>query len=295
MKNLKVDLRKRTVYFKGRRTYWWKIKHERSTSSEEGTDIRAWFTDSKKHAHLIDENGSRAERVAIREIERLEKKRGELDGPIDWLPAEHQITTPEKLEPLNKFVDRAEKEHAHSRRERERGRSMKPPSIKRISKTKYEIDWGKNVYRQKTAYDRLMNEITVWHRREHGDDAWHPESHEGILQLLDEVIAEFKESESGTRKSSEQKEPASRKNPEMPSKQKNPKRPAFAERNKHGGLIIHSLANRKYYTRFDIGKSKKYPGGFTFRMNRGKFYILETLDRESLAAIEKEISWVLRS
>ena len=145
------------------------------------------------------------------------------------------------------------------------------------------------------AHDRWMNEITAWYRRKHGDDAWHLESDTETLRLLDEVIAEFKESESETRKRSEQKESASRKIPEKSSNQKNPKRPEFAERNKHGGLIIHSLANSKYYTRFDIGKSKKYPRGFTFRMNRGKFYILETLDRESLAAIEKEISWVLRS
>ncbi len=48
-----------------------------------------------------------------------------------------------------------------------------------------------------------------------------------------------------------------------PLKRKNPKRPEFAERNKHTGLIIHSLANSGYYIRLDIGKSKKYPRGFT--------------------------------
>jgi hypothetical protein len=111
-----------------------------------------------------------------------------------------------------------------------------------------------------------------------GTEEWRPESKEQ-WGTLNQKVAELPD-------------PMLNKNPKTSSKRK---RPAFAERNKHGGLIIHSLADSRYYTRFDIGKSKKYRGGFTFRVNRGKLYILETLDRESLAAIEKEISWVLRS
>jgi len=291
MENLKVDLRKKTVYFKGTRKFWWKIKHNSSSSSENATDTRIWYTDSKKHGYLPD---SETNKLKISEIRELEERQG--GEPIDWTPAEHRIKTPETFDALNKLVDKAEKEQRkHEAKKLKEARPMKPPSIKRISKTKYEIDWGKNVYRQEMACDRQMNEITVWNRRKHGDDEWDRESDKGILKLLEKVIAEFKKPKLEARKSSEQIEPASRKNLNTSSKQKKPKRPEFAERNKHGGLIIHSLANSNYYTRFDIGKSRKYPGGFTFRMNRGKFFIQETLDRESLAALEKEISWILQS
>jgi hypothetical protein len=298
MENLKVDLKRKTLRLDGVRKYWWKIKQQSSSSSEDATDTRVWYTDSNKYGYVDDH------KIKISKIRELEEQQG--GEPIDWQHAKHRITTPEKLESLNELVDRAEKEqrkreakkhkaasdvpkdqeeHAHSRPETEGDRPIKPPSVKRISKTEYEVDWGKYVY---------YRDMGEWTRRKHGagESEQHRERDKETLKLLEKVIAEFKESESKTRKSSEQKEPASRKIPEKSSKQKRPK---FAERSKHGGLIVHGLADSRYYTRFDIGKSKKYPKGFTFRMGRGKLYILETLDRESLAAIEKEISWVLRS
>jgi len=369
MENLKVNLAKRAVYLESTRKYWWKIKHKSSSSSEDATDTRIWYTDSKKHGYVDDD------RMKIIAIRKLEERQGK--EPIDWTPAEHRITTPDKLERLNKLVDRAEKEERRQRAKKVK-EPMKPPSIKHISKTKYEIDWGKNVYRQEMAYDRQMNEIIVWNRRNHGDDKWDRECDKNILELLEKVIAEFKESDSDkrkpeARKDAERKEPTtnshseksaprnnldpardtktpsferiaknklksgkfiwhrnkdgswflvqsldSKKGKPVPEKDwdtldqifselpnsipdKNPntsskrKRPTFAERNKHGGLIIHGLADSRYYSRFDIRKSKNYPRGFTFRMGRGKLYILETLDAASLAAIEKEISWALRS
>jgi hypothetical protein len=216
---------------------------------------------------------------------------------------------------------------------------MRPPAVKRLSESEYEVDWGKYLYYRDTG---------EWARRKHGKNEWHRERDKDIRRLLENVIAEF-ESRLDSEQARDTKTPSVEriaknglksgkliwhrnkdgrwfriqsldskqgkpvhekywatldqtlarlggpipsKNREKPSKQK---RPQFAERNKHGGLIIHGLANSSYYTRFDIGRSKKYPKGFTVRMGRGKFFIQETMDRESLAAIEKEISWILRS
>jgi hypothetical protein len=282
MEHLKVDLKKKALRLEGVRKYWWKIKHKSSSSSEEATEFRAWYTDSKKHGYVEDD------KIKISAISKLEERQG--GEPIDWTPAEHRITTPEKLARLNKLVDRAEKEQrsqeakkqkaatdvpksgkerVHSRREGEGDRRTESPSFERIAKNK------------------LRSGKLIWHR--HRDGGWMRiqslDSKNGrpvpkeYLGTLDQIFSELGDA-------------IRDKNPSASSRRK---RPQFAERNKHGGLIIHGLANSSYYTRFDIGKSRKYPRGFTFRMNRGKFFLQETMDRESLAAIEKEISWALRS
>ena len=59
---------------------------------------------------------------------------------------------------------------------------MRPPAVKRVSKTEYEVDWGKYVYY------RNMGE---WARRKHGKHEWHRERDEKIRRLLENVIAEF--------------------------------------------------------------------------------------------------------
>jgi hypothetical protein len=283
MEHLTVNLAKRTLCLEGTRKYWWKIKHKSSSSSDDATDTRIWYTDSKKHGYVDDE------KLKIDAIRNMEEKQG--GEPLDWVPAEHRVKTLKKLARFNKLVDRAEKEHrkqeppkhksasddpteqeGHGRPKKEGGQSRKPPSFERI------------------AENKLKSGRFIWHRNK--DGRWFR------IQSLDSKKGKpVAKQYWGTldQRLSELGDSIRDKNPNTSSKRKNPKRPAFAERNKHGGLIIHSLANSNYYTRFDIGKSRKYPRGFTFRMNRGKFYIQETLDRESLAALEKEISWVLRS
>jgi|GEM_PF-4568677 len=294
MGDYKIDLAEKIVYI-GNKKYWYEHAHDAA-----GEQIRVWFRESKTSGYIVDVDGEKEdERTPIAEIKKRQEARRDHDGPITWVPAERRVKDHKKTKLLNaivdlarrkqrdrkkenetiqKPVDRAEKEQrtqeakedkVHSRPEGEGDRSMKPPSFELVSK------------------NRLKSGKFIWHRKK--DGTWIR------IKNLDSKYGEFVSKEGCDtldRIFSELAGPIRDKNPSTSSRRK---RPNFAERNKHGGLIVHGLANGSYYTRFDIGKSRKYPRGFTFRMGRGKFFIQETMDKQSLAAIEKEISWALRS
>ena len=110
MKSPTIELAEQAVRLDGRK-YWWKAEQDNSDTADE---IRIWYTDSKKHAYLVDEESS-GEKVTIKELKKLEKRRGEMEPPIVWEAAEHRVKTPETLKQLDKLVDRAEAESKHER------------------------------------------------------------------------------------------------------------------------------------------------------------------------------------
>jgi hypothetical protein len=121
MKSMKVDLAEKIVYWKGERIFWWETQHDTSTSSEDATDTRVWYTESKKHGYIDDE------KFRISDIRKMEEQQG--GEPLDWQPAEHRIKDPEMLECLNKFVDHAEAEQRNRDKQKAREEESKKKKV----------------------------------------------------------------------------------------------------------------------------------------------------------------------
>ena len=290
MRRFQLDFERRRVVVDGVVKFWWKTPHKSSTSSEEASERRVWYCKSDKHGYHTDQDGNIIDKKKklITELKRLESEA--YHDAFYWEPAEHRITDPERLTLLNRFVDAAwehqrEIEQKRKREEREKNeasarnqsehdskqddhRPLASLPFERISTKKMKS--GNLIYKRRSAGDWLQLES-----RDAKTYSLVPKQH---WSELNRIFSRLKEPASADASASSKR-----------------KRPKFAERNKHGGLNVRSAVNPSYYTRFDVNKSRKHRGLFTFRMGRGKFQVYETLDQESLAAIAKEISWALQS